>query len=274
MNRNKAVNNGNQPKMTSFFSKVTPKNEGKTEQKATHGPLQRTPGRLFASSGTSQKTTYNFGSPHVATYDASRRKAPVLSSTTQSRSLPPPAQPQIPVLPANATRVPAKPAMSMTDMHHDSKTLLLPGRTGQPHRLIREEQLSTPPSSSINSSSNSNNISNGYKRPMDATWHVDSQSHVGSLNLRSPFHKAPSISSTPVPPAKRTRRLPPAPAPRRTLPISPYKQSRPKPTGEFRPELSPDQARVLHMVLNDRKSIFFTGSAGTGKSVLLRGVLW
>jgi hypothetical protein len=42
---------------------------------------------------------------------------------------------------------------------------------------------------------------------------------------------------------------------------------------QYRPELSPQQERVLNMVMNDRKNLFFTGSAGTGKSVLLRGKL-
>lgn len=42
---------------------------------------------------------------------------------------------------------------------------------------------------------------------------------------------------------------------------------------EYRPELSDEQQRVLDMVLNERKSLFFTGSAGTGKSVLLRAII-
>jgi hypothetical protein len=43
---------------------------------------------------------------------------------------------------------------------------------------------------------------------------------------------------------------------------------------QYRPELSAQQERVLNMVMNDRKNLFFTGSAGTGKSVLLRGKLF
>lgn len=42
---------------------------------------------------------------------------------------------------------------------------------------------------------------------------------------------------------------------------------------EFRPTLSSEQQRVLEMVLHDKKSLFFTGSAGTGKSVLLRAII-
>lgn len=42
---------------------------------------------------------------------------------------------------------------------------------------------------------------------------------------------------------------------------------------EFTPELSDEQKRVFDMVVRERKSIFFTGSAGTGKSVLLRAII-
>jgi hypothetical protein len=42
---------------------------------------------------------------------------------------------------------------------------------------------------------------------------------------------------------------------------------------EYRPELSPEQKRVLEMVVHDHQSLFFTGSAGTGKSVLLRAII-
>lgn len=42
---------------------------------------------------------------------------------------------------------------------------------------------------------------------------------------------------------------------------------------EYQPELSGEQERVLNMVLNEKKSLFFTGSAGTGKSVLLRAII-
>lgn len=41
----------------------------------------------------------------------------------------------------------------------------------------------------------------------------------------------------------------------------------------YRPQLSAEQQHVLDMVLRDRKSLFFTGSAGTGKSVLLRAII-
>ncbi|GAA5849249.1 hypothetical protein JCM8547_006492 [Rhodosporidiobolus lusitaniae] len=37
--------------------------------------------------------------------------------------------------------------------------------------------------------------------------------------------------------------------------------------------LSPEQQMVLKMVVDDEKSVFFTGSAGTGKSVLLREII-
>ena len=37
--------------------------------------------------------------------------------------------------------------------------------------------------------------------------------------------------------------------------------------------LSSEQQRVLQLVVNDGKSLFFTGSAGTGKSVLLREII-
>ncbi|KAI8141148.1 hypothetical protein BJV82DRAFT_178257 [Fennellomyces sp. T-0311] len=56
-----------------------------------------------------------------------------------------------------------------------------------------------------------------------------------------------------------------------------YKRRTPTPkrpsssTNVYRPPLSSEQQRVFDMVVQDRKNIFFTGSAGTGKSVLLRG---
>ena len=40
-----------------------------------------------------------------------------------------------------------------------------------------------------------------------------------------------------------------------------------------RPALSSEQRHVLDLVVNDQKSVFFTGSAGTGKSVLLREII-
>jgi hypothetical protein len=42
---------------------------------------------------------------------------------------------------------------------------------------------------------------------------------------------------------------------------------------EYAPELSDEQQRVLNMVMNEKMSLFFTGSAGTGKSVLLRAII-
>lgn len=37
--------------------------------------------------------------------------------------------------------------------------------------------------------------------------------------------------------------------------------------------LSSEQQQVLNLVVNDKKSVFFTGPAGTGKSVLLRAII-
>jgi ATP-dependent DNA helicase PIF1 len=38
--------------------------------------------------------------------------------------------------------------------------------------------------------------------------------------------------------------------------------------------LSDEQNQVLNLVVEQKKSVFFTGSAGTGKSVLLREIIW
>ncbi|KAI6037874.1 hypothetical protein EDC04DRAFT_2570648 [Pisolithus marmoratus] len=38
-------------------------------------------------------------------------------------------------------------------------------------------------------------------------------------------------------------------------------------------ELSHEQNKVLQMVVEERKNVFFTGSAGTGKSLLLRAII-
>lgn len=54
-------------------------------------------------------------------------------------------------------------------------------------------------------------------------------------------------------------------------------QSRKRPLGGVNVKqqliLSPEQQRVLQMVTQEKKSVFFTGSAGTGKSVLLREII-
>lgn len=42
---------------------------------------------------------------------------------------------------------------------------------------------------------------------------------------------------------------------------------------QYRPDLSDEQRRILNMVMKERKSLFFTGSAGTGKSVLLKAMI-
>ena len=46
-----------------------------------------------------------------------------------------------------------------------------------------------------------------------------------------------------------------------------------KPTAIARPGLSAEQRHVLDLVVEHKKSVFFTGSAGTGKSVLLREII-
>ncbi|OBZ89515.1 ATP-dependent DNA helicase pfh1 [Choanephora cucurbitarum] len=62
---------------------------------------------------------------------------------------------------------------------------------------------------------------------------------------------------------------------RRVLPTTPMSQlaSRSQITTEYRPELSEEQQRVFDMVVHAHQSLFFTGSAGTGKSVLLRAII-
>ena len=47
----------------------------------------------------------------------------------------------------------------------------------------------------------------------------------------------------------------------------------PTPSPDYAPELSEEQKRVYDMAVRDQKSLFFTGSAGTGKSVLLRAII-
>ncbi|KAI8977026.1 hypothetical protein BDF20DRAFT_539716 [Mycotypha africana] len=42
---------------------------------------------------------------------------------------------------------------------------------------------------------------------------------------------------------------------------------------QLRPALSAEQQRVFDMVVKEKESLFFTGSAGTGKSVLLRAII-
>ncbi len=46
-----------------------------------------------------------------------------------------------------------------------------------------------------------------------------------------------------------------------------------KPTPVTPVFLSDEQRKVMDLVINERKSVFFTGSAGTGKSVLLREII-
>ncbi|KAJ7587907.1 hypothetical protein C8J56DRAFT_740959, partial [Mycena floridula] len=37
--------------------------------------------------------------------------------------------------------------------------------------------------------------------------------------------------------------------------------------------LSSEQTKILRMVLDEEKSLFFTGAAGTGKSLLLQAII-
>ncbi|KAL2289385.1 hypothetical protein FJTKL_02383 [Diaporthe vaccinii] len=74
-------------------------------------------------------------------------------------------------------------------------------------------------------------------------------------------------------------------APRQTVPASvlhkstatnePSTKSSPETgsTGRCNVGLSAEQERVLRMVVDDERNIFFTGSAGTGKSLLLRAII-
>lgn len=75
----------------------------------------------------------------------------------------------------------------------------------------------------------------------------------------------PTTSSIPSEPAKQARLgafLTPAPS-------THYHDDKKK----TEPPLSDEQTAILNMVLRDKKSIFFTGSAGTGKSRLLRAII-
>ncbi|KAJ4487537.1 PIF1-like helicase-domain-containing protein [Lentinula aciculospora] len=51
------------------------------------------------------------------------------------------------------------------------------------------------------------------------------------------------------------------------------KKSSDGPTEPSHAALSSEQIRVLHMVIDEGKSVFFTGAAGTGKSLLLRAII-
>ncbi|TIB69249.1 hypothetical protein E3Q18_00259 [Wallemia mellicola] len=53
----------------------------------------------------------------------------------------------------------------------------------------------------------------------------------------------------------------------------PAAQPPPQPLVQRKLRLSNEQQKVLHMVVDEGKNVFFTGSAGTGKSVLLREII-
>ena len=55
--------------------------------------------------------------------------------------------------------------------------------------------------------------------------------------------------------------------------VDPGKNARAKRNSVARVFLSEEQRRVLNLVVNEKKSVFFTGSAGTGKSVLMREII-
>jgi ATP-dependent DNA helicase PIF1 len=63
--------------------------------------------------------------------------------------------------------------------------------------------------------------------------------------------------------------------PTRTPSTSTAKGANADPTLNIRQKviLSPEQRHVLQMVVDEGRSVFFTGSAGTGKSVLLREII-
>lgn len=62
-------------------------------------------------------------------------------------------------------------------------------------------------------------------------------------------------------------------AQRRQAPWSINRTESFKETATFDSELSDEQARVVDFILNKKRSIFFTGSAGTGKSFLLKKII-
>ncbi|KAG2183553.1 hypothetical protein INT43_006559, partial [Umbelopsis isabellina] len=107
----------------------------------------------------------------------------------------------------------------------------------------------------------------GYQVPPSASSITSSQSQ------QSPMFGNPALSQ--VTTSKQKRTMP-------SGTFSEFKRHRPDafrkeeaynltPIGDY--TLSAEQTAVLKMVVFDRKSLFFTGSAGTGKSVLLREII-
>jgi hypothetical protein len=131
-------------------------------------------------------------------------------------------------------------------------------------------------------SMNSTIRSNHFQSSPDKSWAMDQQplkqSHISSiasstqsssmfgnpvLSSQSRLSKKRVLPSSTFTEAKRGRTFDSSPSSsqRSTTPITRI--------GEY--SLSAEQNTVLQMALYERQSLFFTGSAGTGKSVLLRG---
>ncbi|CAO3621906.1 unnamed protein product [Cunninghamella echinulata] len=107
-----------------------------------------------------------------------------------------------------------------------------------------------PYGSSRFGSSSSNKIMNSFSSTVSKVTSKPT-SFTNTSNYNTLFNN--------MPPSKKSRNY-----------VSSFKKNS---QDDYTPTLSSEQQRVLNMVLNERKSLFFTGSAGTGKSVLLRAII-
>lgn len=99
------------------------------------------------------------------------------------------------------------------------------------------------------------------KRKLDASWAPFTKRTTSAPSLDALIRPLSGVASKP------------APAAARAAPAAAAAEDEPRPRQMSRVFLSLEQQRVLETVVKQGRNVFFTGSAGTGKSVLLRYII-
>lgn len=117
-------------------------------------------------------------------------------------------------------------------------------------------------------------------RPFAADCYYLTSQHAAQQQQQHHHFSSSFIAAIPLQPTKqRTRRVlsypeqQPAIVTRLSSGAGTLKMSNQEDTSSMEPALSDEQKAILDLVVHNGKSLFFTGSAGTGKSVLLRAII-